>query len=103
LVCWARRPSRANASGRKADKFERFGLTPVKAAEVKPPLIAECYASLECKVVDARLVSQYNFFILQVLKAWADPAIKNPRTIHHRGKETFMVAGKTITVPSKMK
>lgn len=92
-----------NCSGRKIDKFKKFGLTPVNAAHVKPPLIAECYASLECKVIDARLAAKYNFFILQVLKAWVAPSVKNPRTIHHRGKADFMVAGSTISVPSKMK
>lgn len=92
-----------NASGRKIDKFERFGLTPVPASRVKAPLIAECYANLECKVVDASLADRYNVFIVQVLKAWIDPSKKNPRTIHHRGRGVFMVAGRTIKLPSRMK
>ena len=41
-----------NCSGRTVDKFAKFGLTPVEAAQVKAPLIAECYASLECRVAD---------------------------------------------------
>ncbi len=92
-----------NCSGRKVDKFARTGLTPVGASLVQAPLLAECYASLECKVVDTRLVNSYNFFILEVLKAWVDPAIKNPQTLHHRGKGKFMVAGETIKLPSRMK
>ncbi len=92
-----------NTSGRRTDKFKKFGLTPVAASRVKVPLIDECYASLECRVVDMRLATQYNIFILEVLKAWIDPSKKNPRTIHHRGKGTFMVEGRTITLPSKMK
>ncbi len=92
-----------NTSGRTVDKFEKFHLTPAPASLVEPPLIAECYANLECKVVDARLASKYNFFILEVLKAWIDPAQKDPRTIHHRGKGFFMVAGETIRLSSKMK
>ena len=44
-----------NTSGRRVDKFKAFGLTPEAAACVKAPLIAECYASLECKVRDAKL------------------------------------------------
>ena len=63
----------------------------------------ECYANLECKVVDTKMATKYNVFILDVLKAWIDPSKKNPRTIHHRGKGVFMVAGRTITLPSKMK
>jgi hypothetical protein len=38
-----------------------------------------------------------------VLKAWIDPAQKNPRTMHHRGNDEFMIAGKSIRLPSKMK
>ena len=92
-----------NTSGRNTDKFKEFDLTPVTASCVKAPLIDECFASLECKVVDGKMVTQYNFFILEVLKAWVDPAMKHPRTIHHLGKGTFMVAGETIQLPSKMK
>ena len=90
-----------NTSGRKLDKFKRFGLTPVVAACVKAPLIDECYAALECKVADTKLVAKYCFFILEVLQAWIDTKTKDPRTIHHRGRGAFMVAGKTIKLPSK--
>jgi flavin reductase (DIM6/NTAB) family NADH-FMN oxidoreductase RutF len=92
-----------NTSGRKVAKFEAFGLTPAAASRVKAPLIDECYANLECKVVDTVLVAKYNFFILEVLKAWIDSSKENPRTMHHRGEGAFMVAGETIKLPSKMK
>jgi flavin reductase (DIM6/NTAB) family NADH-FMN oxidoreductase RutF len=92
-----------NTSGRTVDKFKTFGLTPTPASRVVPPLIAECYANLECIVVDTRLVAKYNFFILEVLKAWIDPSKKPPRTIHHLGRGAFMVAGRTIKLPSRMK
>lgn len=92
-----------NVSGREVDKFESIGLTPVAASCVKAPLIDECYASLECRVVDGKMVAKYNFFVLEVLKAWVDPSQKNPRTIHHLGKGVFSVAGETIRLPSKMK
>jgi flavin reductase (DIM6/NTAB) family NADH-FMN oxidoreductase RutF len=72
------------------------------AFRVAPPLIAECFANLECKVVDTRMVNKYNFFVLEVLKAWIDPARKNSRTLHHQGKGVFMVAGDTLKLPSKM-
>jgi flavin reductase (DIM6/NTAB) family NADH-FMN oxidoreductase RutF len=92
-----------NCSGRKVDKFAKTGLTPVAASLVQAPLIAECYASLECRVADTRLVNSYNFFVLEVVKAWVDPAVKDPRTLHHRGKGAFMLAGETIKLPSRMK
>jgi flavin reductase (DIM6/NTAB) family NADH-FMN oxidoreductase RutF len=92
-----------NTSGRKVDKFKTFQLTPVAAAHVKAPLIDECYASIECRVVDAKMAAKYNFFILEGLKAWVDTSKKDPQTIHHRGKGSFMVAGETIKLRSKMK
>ena len=92
-----------NTSGRDIDKFAKFGLTPVAASCVKAPLIDECHASLECKVVDGKMATQYNFFVLEVVKAWIDTSTKDPRTIHHRGKGVFMVAGETIKLPSRMK
>ncbi|MCX7166153.1 MAG: flavin reductase family protein [Rhodocyclales bacterium] len=92
-----------NTSGRRTDKFEAVGLTPLPATMIDAPLIAECYANLECRVVDTRLVNRYNFFVLEVQKAWIDPSRKDPRTLHHRGRGAFMVAGETIRLPSKMK
>jgi len=92
-----------NSSGRDIDKFAASGLTQVPGACVKPPLVAECFANLECKVTDRRLVNKYNLFILEVLKAWIDPAQKNPKTIHHRGYGTFVVDGRTIKLKSRMR
>jgi flavin reductase (DIM6/NTAB) family NADH-FMN oxidoreductase RutF len=92
-----------NTSGRDTDKFGIFGLTALPAARVGAPLIAECYVNLECRVVDTRLMNRYNFFVLEVVKAWIDPACREPRTLHHRGRGVFSVAGKTIKLPSRMK
>ena len=92
-----------NTSGAKLNKFEKFGLTPRPAAQVGVPLIEECFANLECRVADTRMVPEYCLFVLEVIKAWIDPAVKNPRTIHHLGKGSFMVAGERIRLKSKMK
>jgi flavin reductase (DIM6/NTAB) family NADH-FMN oxidoreductase RutF len=91
-----------NSSGREIDKFKAFGLTPAPAERVAPPLVAECFANLECRVTDTRFVNKYNLFILEVLKAWIDPAQKNPKTIHHRGYGTFVADGEIIKLKSKM-
>lgn len=90
-----------NRSGRQLDKFAACRLTPRPAREVGAPLIDECFANLECRVVDTRLVPSYGFFVLQVLRAWVDPAVKDPRTLHHRGRGRFMVAGETIRLRSR--
>jgi len=92
-----------NCSGRAVDKFKRFGLTPAPAKTVSAPLIEECFANLECKVADKRLVNDYNLFILEVVRAWIDPRQKNPKTIHHRSYGVFAVDGPLITLKSKMR
>lgn len=92
-----------NTSGANMDKFETFCLTPKPASRVGAPLIEECFANLECRVVDTRMVAKYCLFVVEVIKAWIDPAVKNPRTIHHLGSGNFMVAGERIKLRSKMK
>jgi flavin reductase (DIM6/NTAB) family NADH-FMN oxidoreductase RutF len=92
-----------NSSGRQVDKFKAFALTPLPASLVAPPLVAECYANLECRVADAAWVNKYNFFVLEVVKAWIDPVRKNPRILHHEGRGIFRVSGRTLKLPSRMK
>jgi flavin reductase (DIM6/NTAB) family NADH-FMN oxidoreductase RutF len=92
-----------NTSGADTDKFTAFHLTAVPAALVGAPLVAECHANLECRVIDRQMVARYSLFVLEVVKAWIDPAVERPRTLHHRGYGNFMVAGETIKLRSKMK
>jgi flavin reductase (DIM6/NTAB) family NADH-FMN oxidoreductase RutF len=87
-----------NCSGAEVDKFERFGLTALEAETVKAPLIAECYANFECRVVDTGLVRKYSLFVLEVLKAHAPKTPKYPQTLHYRGDGVFMVSGETISL-----
>lgn len=91
-----------NCSGDEIDKFNAFGLTPMPAEKVRPPLVAECLANLECQVADTSMVDKYNLFILEVVKAWIDLERKERRTIHHNGDGTFVVDGRTINLKKKM-
>lgn len=92
-----------NTSGADIDKFETFQFTPKPAMLVSAPLIEECYANLECRVADTGMVDKYGLFVVEVIAAWIDLAVKNPRTIHHLGSGNFMVAGETIKLKSEMK
>ena len=92
-----------NSSGRDIDKFRKFDLAPMRAQCVAPPLVADCFANLECRVTDTRFVNRYNLFVLEVLKAWVDPAQRRPKTIHHHGYGKFVVDGKTIKLNSRMR
>lgn len=92
-----------NTSGRDTDKVAAFGLATSPATCVAAPLLDACFASLECRVADTRMARRYNFIVLEVVKAWVDPTCKEPKTLHHRGYDAFMVAGRTIKLPTKMR
>jgi flavin reductase (DIM6/NTAB) family NADH-FMN oxidoreductase RutF len=81
-------------SGADTDKFARFGLTPVRASRVKAPLIKECLANIECKVVD--IVAKHNIVVLEGLAAHIDPARKEKRALHAVGDGTFIVDGRRL-------
>lgn len=91
-----------NCSGRDTDKFAEIGLTALPAEEVSAPLIGECFANLECRVVDRDFVERHNLFVLDVAKAWHDPQQVAPKTLHHKGYGTFVIDGEEITLASEM-
>jgi len=91
-----------NSSGRSEDKFAAFGLTPLAAATVGAPLIGECFVDLECRVIDSSLADRFGIRVLEVIKAWRNPAVEDTRTLHHRGHGVFAVDGETIRTASRM-
>lgn len=92
-----------NSSGAEIDKFSEFGLTAVTAKKVRAPLIAECFACMECKLVDSSLIKKYSLFVLEVVKAHAPKAPKYPRTIHYRGDGQFMVSGRNMSLRNRFR
>jgi flavin reductase (DIM6/NTAB) family NADH-FMN oxidoreductase RutF len=82
-----------NTSGRDTDKFAAFGLTATPGVKVKAPQIAECYASFECRLADAKLIKKYSLFVLEVVHAEVATSPRYPRTIHYRGDGEFMISG----------
>lgn len=78
-------------SGSDTNKFEKFGLTPVKASAVGAPLIAECLANIECRVID--IVERHGIFVLEGVAAYFDSAREEQRTLHAVGDGTFIVDG----------
>lgn len=81
-------------TGADTDKFSRFKLTPVPARLVRPPLIKECLANIECKVID--IVRPHNIVVLQGVAAHIDTARKEQRMLHAVGDGTFIVDGRKI-------
>jgi flavin reductase (DIM6/NTAB) family NADH-FMN oxidoreductase RutF len=91
-----------NCSGANTDKFDTFGLTPRKASKVAAPIIEECYAHFECKIHDTALISRYNFFIFEVVKAQKAVTPRYPKTLHFRGNGLFIVSGTSLRLPSNV-
>jgi flavin reductase (DIM6/NTAB) family NADH-FMN oxidoreductase RutF len=91
-----------NCSGADFDKFKKFRLTTNQAEKVSAPLIEQCIANIECKVIDTKMVSQYNLFILSVVKAWHNPRRKEQRTLHHLGDGSFKIDGRLLNLRDRM-
>jgi len=91
-----------NCSGEIMDKFKVVTLTPLPATEVRAPLVAECLYNLECRVVNRQLVNDYNFFVLQGVKAWHNPSPADARSFHAVGDGTFIIDGEVIDLRHKM-
>jgi flavin reductase (DIM6/NTAB) family NADH-FMN oxidoreductase RutF len=79
-------------SGKDTDKFEKFGLTRVSARQVRPPLIAECLANIECRVVD--IVERHDIVVLEGVAAHVDGGRKEKRLMHAVGDGTFVQDGR---------
>jgi flavin reductase (DIM6/NTAB) family NADH-FMN oxidoreductase RutF len=85
-----------NCSGADQDKFSLFGLTAAPAEEVAAPLIAECYASFECRLADAHPNPNHPLFVWEVVRAHVATTPRLPKTLHYRGDGEFMVSGREI-------
>lgn len=81
-------------SGADTDKFSKFKLTPIKATHVRPPLIKECRANIECRVID--IIRRHHIVVLQGVAAYLDRSRKETRTIHAIGDGTFVVDGRKL-------
>jgi flavin reductase (DIM6/NTAB) family NADH-FMN oxidoreductase RutF len=81
-------------SGKDTDKFARFGLTAVRGRAVGAPLIKECLANIECRVVD--IVEKHGIVVLEGMAAWRDAARKEKRMLHAVGDGTFIIDGRKL-------
>ena len=81
-------------SGADTDKFETFKLSPLKAKQVRAPLIKECLANIECKVID--IIKKHSIIVLEGVEAYKDDSRKEQRTLHAVGDGTFTVDGRKL-------
>jgi flavin reductase (DIM6/NTAB) family NADH-FMN oxidoreductase RutF len=59
-------------SGREVDKFAATGLTPVPAAVVRAPLIAECPINVECRVIGIQVIGDHDLFLGEAVAQHVD-------------------------------
>jgi len=92
-----------SVSGRDEDKFGKSGLTAVPGKKVAVPLIDECFAHLECKVVDKVEIGDHTLFVGEVLAASAKegflnsdfiPDLSQVKTLSHLGGAEFATLNK---------
>ena len=93
-----------SSSGRDCDKLASLDLRTADASWVGAPLLDECVAWLECKVIPEPANAQkYDLLIAEVVAASADPAVfsdgrwhfpdEASRTIHYQAGGSFFVTG----------
>ena len=92
-----------NMHGPKPDKFDEFGLTPLPASRVNAPLINECYANFECRLIDSSLINRYSLFVFKVVKAHVATSPQYPKTVHYRGDGVFMISGPSVSYRKRFK
>jgi len=92
-------------SGRKGDKFEKSGLTPVASAMVAAPLIDECAANLECRVEQIIDLQHHHLLVCRAVRAVAEAAYFDGRwnperfhTLHYLGGNRYGVMDRMIEV-----
>ena len=88
-------------SGVDTDKFEKFRLTPVKGRHVRAPLIKQCLANVECRVVD--FIKKHDIVVLEGVAAYFDGSRREKRTIHAIGDGTFVVDGRRLNRRTMMR
>ncbi|WP_225029786.1 flavin reductase family protein [Xinfangfangia pollutisoli] len=81
-------------SGARTDKFQRFGLGRARASQVAPPLLTDCLANVECRVVE--VIERHGIVVLEGLAAWIDPDRAERRMLHAVGDGSFIADGDRI-------
>lgn len=61
---------------------------------MKAPLIQECLANIECRVIDYN--KKHSVVFLQGVAAWVDATRKERRMLHAVGDGTFIADGRKL-------
>jgi flavin reductase (DIM6/NTAB) family NADH-FMN oxidoreductase RutF len=69
-----------------------------KAAKVKATLVGECFTNFECRLADGRQIDKFNFFILEIVKAYIASTPCYLKTLHYHGRAMFTVSCKSLNL-----
>jgi flavin reductase (DIM6/NTAB) family NADH-FMN oxidoreductase RutF len=93
-------------SGRDYDKFKETGLTPLPSRKVKPPIIKECIAHLECKLSSQFITGDHTILVGEIVEAYADKEVftdkynlEKARMIFHIGGDDFAILKPKVFKP----
>jgi len=98
------------ATGRDGDKFARFQLATFPAQRIAAPMLEQCVAWMECKVIpDA--TQRYDLFIAEVVASYVDSRLFHDnrwdfgtdpldRTMHYISNGEFFATGEHFKVPT---
>lgn len=89
-------------TGRSIDKIRESGLTAVAAGMVKPPLIEECRAHLECRVVEVFGMESHDLLICQVVRAVAEADFFDGRWIPEKFHTLHYLGGNKYGLMTRM-
>jgi flavin reductase (DIM6/NTAB) family NADH-FMN oxidoreductase RutF len=77
----------------ETDKFQETGLTPLPARKVKPPIIKECVAHLECKLHSQFATGDHTIFVGEIVEAYADKEVFTDKYDLEKAKLIFHLGG----------
>lgn len=80
-------------SGRNYNKFKEAGLTPLPAKRVKPPIIKECVAHIECKLRSQFLTGDHTIFVGEIVEAYANKEVFTNKYDLEKAKMIFHLGG----------
>lgn len=90
------------------DKLKESGLTPIPAKMVEPPLIEECAAHLESRVVETFKMQTHDLLVCEVVRAVADTNLFDGKwiperfhTLHYLGGNKYGLMERTIEAHGK--
>jgi len=93
-------------SGAERDKFKGTHLTPLRAKKVRAPIIKECVAHLECRLVRKIKTGDHTLFVGEIVAAYANEGafgktfdIEKIKPVYHMGGDDFTTISSEVVSP----